>query len=135
MKLRAAILGLLSLLLVKTAAWGQFPLPSPHPTCGSSEHRSGKGLTLTRGTAAGSYDPFASVVPGDIDAGRRQRLFIYFNAQTQKKNTADADRLLVLARELNGGSEASKGTVAELKKVEEIEKLAKRVRERLVPFQ
>jgi Cu/Ag efflux protein CusF len=91
-------------------------------------------------TAAGGI----SSVETGIDpttAAREQKLLAYFAANQVKKNAADADKLLLLTRTLNVTVTAPAATVssaaskqadlAVLKQLDQIEKLAKRVRERM----
>ncbi len=77
--------------------------------------------------------PFATSLTMDMGDARREKLVLYFCAQYQRQNVADTDRLVSLARELSAASEKPGDTLttAEMKKVEKIEKLARRVRERL----
>jgi hypothetical protein len=100
----------------KTTVLGTPPTPTTDASC--------------KGSAG--YSPFLPVAGNrDSDAARRQ---ILVSAATRKKNAADADRLVALAQELSSISEAPNRvapSAEEVKKVEEIEKLARRVKERL----
>jgi hypothetical protein len=89
--------------------------------------------TPIRGTDASRYSPFETDLTMDMTDARREKLALYFTAQFQKKNVADTNRLVTLARELNAATEKTGNppTAEEIKKVEEIAKLARRVRERL----
>lgn len=90
------------------------------------------GVPVT-GTDPSRFSPYASDLLMEMSEARREKLALYFSAQFQIKNVADTNRLLRLARELNADSEkaGTLPTAAEIRKVEEIEKLARRVRERL----
>lgn len=69
-----------------------------------------------------------------MDAVRRQRLAQYLAMERQKKNMEDSEKLVVLARELSAEYEKpvpSEVNSSQLEKVKEIEKLAKRVKQRL----
>jgi hypothetical protein len=70
----------------------------------------------------------------DMDAVRRQRLAQYLAMERQKKNMEDSEKLVVLARELSAEYEKpapSEVNSSQLDKIKEIEKLAKRVKQRL----
>lgn len=86
-----------------------------------------------RGAETVRYDPSSDDLIMGINEAQREKLVLYFTAQFQKKNVADTNRLVTLARELSVASDKTGRvpTSAEVKKVEEIAKLAKRVRERL----
>lgn len=86
--------------------------------------------TLRRRSDAPRYDPDLTM---GMNAAQHNRLALYFSAQYQRQNVADTNRLVNLARELTATSERSGNlpTGAEMKKVQEIEKLARRVRQRL----
>jgi hypothetical protein len=89
--------------------------------------------TSPTSTSAG-YNPFLPIGGGNsTDAARLQRQQLLF-AEFQKKNLADTERLLSLAKELSSAADVPNRGVPsaeEVKKVEEIEKLAKRVKDRL----
>lgn len=112
--------------------------PSPGPPASETGGTSSVKPTILQGTAirgseALQYNPFAANATMAMGDARRDKLSLYFAAQFQKKNAADTNRLVSLARELNATSEKAGNilTAAEIKKAGEIEKLAKRVRERL----
>jgi hypothetical protein len=70
-------------------------------------------------------------LPGSFEEERQLRLL---NADRQKSLVADTNKLLKLARELNsevGEATAGAPTPAQLRKVAEIEKLARNVKEKM----
>ena len=86
----------------------------------------GRGGSLSRSTAPLSNDDFDSVM-----TEKRMRAL---NAERQKQMIADANKLLKLAKELNdevARANQSSFTPDQLRKIAEIEKLAKNVRERM----
>jgi hypothetical protein len=83
--------------------------------------------------AAANPNPAANPAD-DPQVIQQQRLRAYLAAESRKKNAVDTDRLLALAKDLNARSEKpaqASPTLADVKEVEEIEKLAKRVKNRL----
>jgi hypothetical protein len=75
-----------------------------------------------------------SVADGDVDPVMTARRIRALNMQRQKQMVSDTDKLLKLARELNDEVAAQNtGTFTsdELRKVAEIEKLARNVRQRM----
>lgn len=148
-KLRTVLLSFLIFAIGVAATSGQKPSP---PTGGGSGGGtgSGSGGTLKPVASGGgtssstaspnfygsnSYTPFDAPNTQDPDYARRQRLTRLFAEDRLKKNTADSEKLLNLAKELN--DEYAKPvpasvTDSQLNKVKEIEKLAKRVKQRLV---
>jgi len=67
---------------------------------------------------------------------RRQRMLARFAVERQKKVIADTDKLLSLTQELKTELDApdrNKVTLTDVKKIEAIEKLAKRVKQNLAP--
>jgi hypothetical protein len=84
--------------------------------------------------AGDSHFPLDSSDAPDPDTIRRERLVRLFAQEARKKNIADSEKLVALARELS--AEYDKPVPAEassnqFNKVKEIEKLAKRVKQRL----
>jgi len=73
-------------------------------------------------------------VPGDPDSVLTKRQLSMLNMQRQKKMVSEADKLLALARELNSEIETANSnsmSTDQMRKVEEIEKLAKSVKTRM----
>ena len=74
----------------------------------------------------------------DLETLRRQRLAKVIAAEYQKKNLADSEKLLALAKDLSAECSApgSAGPGAgDMDKAKEIEKLAKRMKQRLIQIQ
>jgi hypothetical protein len=70
----------------------------------------------------------------NIDPAERERRLRAYNAERQKSMVSDANKLLKLARELDDEVSRTKPdslTAAQLRKVAEIEKLARSVREKM----
>jgi len=108
----AAVCGLLFVVAMVLAEPGQQPVPnqvSPLP-----------------------HSPFAGSLDGDPALIARHERAL--NAERQKSMVADTDKLLKLARELNdeiGHSNPSVLTPEELRKVADIEKLARNVKQKM----
>jgi hypothetical protein len=84
---------------------------------------------------ADSHLPLDSADNVDPETVRQERLAQLFVLETRKKNIADSETLIALARELSAEYEKpgpSKASSIEFNKVKEIEKLAKRVKQRLI---
>ena len=74
----------------------------------------------------------------DLETLRRQRLAKAITAEYQKKNLADSEKLLALAKDLSAecSEPGSAGPGAgDMDKAKEIEKLAKRMKQRLIQIQ
>ncbi len=77
-------------------------------------------------------DPIA---PADYDPVMMERRLRALNMERQKEMVSDTNKLLKLARELNAEVAANKSgalTPDQLRKIAEIEKLARNVRERMI---
>ncbi|MFC5862891.1 hypothetical protein ACFPT7_11355 [Acidicapsa dinghuensis] len=131
------------MLAVAVAVLAQNPLPGPRASGvgGGSGSKpiviQGSGTALAgtppRNSGGIGYTPFTTDLTMFIDDPRREKLALYFTAEFQKKNVADTDRLVTLATEVCIASKKTGNmpTSEEMKKVELIERLARRVRERL----
>lgn len=76
------------------------------------------------------FDPF-----GDSDPAIPAKQLRALNDQRQKTMVSDADKLLVLARELNTEVEAAQSdsmTPAQLRKIADIEKLAREIKQKML---
>ena len=135
------VLACVTAVLAGTATRGQNPSVSTGNTGGSSGANKPTIIgtpptptTDTSGNTPAGYSPFLPVAGGsNSEAARLQRQQLLL-VQFQKKNLKDAERLLALAKELDSTSATpnrTKPTAEEVKKVEEIEKIAKRVKDRL----
>jgi hypothetical protein len=88
--------------------------------------------------AGDSHFPLDSSDSPDPDTVRRERLARLFAQEARKKNIADSERLVELARQLSAEYEKpvpSEVSSNQFNKVKEIEKLAKRVKQRLTEQQ
>ena len=84
--------------------------------------------------AGDSHFPLDSSDNPDPDAVRRERLARVFAQEARKKNIVDSEKLVALARELSAEYEKpvpADVSSSQFDKVKEIEKLAKRVKQRL----
>ena len=84
--------------------------------------------------AADSHFPLDPADNADPQAIQRERLARLFAQEARKKNIADSEKLITLARELNAEYEKpvpAEASSNQFNKVKEIEKLAKRVQQRL----
>jgi hypothetical protein len=124
----------IALLSLGTVAFAQRSSASPTPAL------VGYGPTPASASnnpnSAAAHDGSANGAPNiyDSDEVQRQRTRAYFAAQYRKKNTADTLRLLALARDLSSRSTEpgqAAPTLSDIREIEEIEKLAKRVKNRL----
>jgi hypothetical protein len=109
------------------AGRAQMPGPTSGPTSGQSSGG--------RGGAFGHPDmsPLSNN-DGDYDPVMTERRVRALNSERQKQMVADANKLLKLAKELNdevATASESSFTSDQLRKIAEIEKLAKNVRERM----
>lgn len=71
---------------------------------------------------------------GDFDTVMAEKRVRALNIERQKRMVADANKLLILAKELNdevASTNPQSFTVDQLRKIGEIEKLARSVRERM----
>jgi hypothetical protein len=71
---------------------------------------------------------------GDLDSKEEERRLRLLNAERQKNMVSDADKLLKLATQLNAevaAAHESELTAAQLKSISEIEKLARKVKDRM----
>ncbi len=88
------------------------------------------GAGIPRGQQLGmSSSPF-----DDMDSVMQQKHLLALNIERQKEMVSDANKLLKLARELNdevGTGKATEFTPDQMRKIAEIEKLARSVRERM----
>lgn len=126
-----------------TVVLAQSPVPSPGFQVNGGNfgtkpltHQGAGGTffsTLPPDSGGARFDPFMTDSLMGVGNAQRQRLVLYFTTEFQKRNVADTNRLVTLAREVNAGSSNSGKTPSpsEVRKVELIEKLARRVRERL----
>jgi hypothetical protein len=91
------------------------------------------GQTSGHGGGFGRLSPFPNDDP-DYDPAMTERRVRALNAERQKQMIADANKLLKLAKELNdqvASANENSFTADQLRKIAEIEKLAKNVRERM----
>jgi hypothetical protein len=96
----------------------QAPVPFPQPTYGRSRLPNGQG-----NNAEGEADPVAQL--------KRAKML---NAERQKEMVSDSAKLLRLAQELNAEvaqGDASNLSGGQMRKLAEIEKLARSVREKM----
>jgi hypothetical protein len=126
-------IGLMIALLVLTDGCiaGRAQLPSSNP--GSTSAGQGMGQDSSRGGFGRSgASPLSS--GDDYDPVMMERRMRMLNAERQKQMVADTNKLFKLARELNdevAKANESSFTLDQLRKIAEIEKLAKSVRERM----
>ncbi len=81
-----------------------------------------------------SHMPDSDLSVGDMDPAMAERRIRALNNERQKQIVADTDKLLKLARELNDEvAKANTGTLTmdELRKIADIEKLARNVRQKM----
>jgi ABC-type glycerol-3-phosphate transport system substrate-binding protein len=130
-RLALLALGCAAFAISGAAAWAQNSATNgPKPTTIGTPPTP---TTNNGGKSTAGYSPFLPVAGDNSDAARAQRQQLLF-VQFLRKNQEDTERLLALAKELDSVSEAahrSTPTAEDVKKVEEIEKLAKRVKDRL----
>jgi len=127
MRLRAGF-GLAVLAAMACGPAGQ----SQSNSSGSGSYGSGQGSmrdATPRSQLGMTSSPF-----DDMDSATLQRHLVALNAERQKEMVSDTNKLLKLARELNeevAASHATAFTPDQIRKIAEIEKLAKSVRERM----
>jgi hypothetical protein len=123
----------IALLLMAGGAIGRAQMPGGNQGSGTGQ---GSGQSNGRGGGFGrasTSPPFSNDDP-DYDASMTERRMRALNAERQKQMVADANKLLKLAKELNdevAGADENAFTADQLRKLAEIEKLAKNVRERM----
>jgi hypothetical protein len=74
----------------------------------------------------------------DLDTLRRERFARAITIEFHKKNIADSQKLLELAKDLStefGATDSPAPAAGDLNKAKEIEKLAKQVKQRLIQIQ
>ena len=109
-------------------------LASRSQTSGSGSGGTGSGQGSLRESTPRSQFGMASSPFDDMDSATQQRHLVALNVERQKQMVSDTNKLLKLARELNdevATSHATIFTADQMRKVAEIEKLAKSVRERM----
>jgi hypothetical protein len=105
----------------------QMPGPTPGPTPGQTPSGRGGGFGRPDMSPLSNND-------GDYDPVMTERRMRALNSERQKQMVADANKLLKLAKELNdevATANENAFTADQLRKIAEIEKLAKNVRERM----
>ena len=111
--------------------------------CGLTGWAQSSGGNGGRGMGQGNAPPInptrtdlsSMMTADDPDPVMMQRRLLALNIQRQKQMEADSEKLLKLAKELNDEvAKANSGALSgdELRKIAEIEKLARNVRERMV---
>lgn len=122
-KMRLGVgLGLATVLAIASGLAGQSASSGPGGGGGS-------GSGVPRGQFGMTSSPF-----DDMDPVMLQRHLTALNIERQKEMVSDTNKLLKLARELNdevAASHATSFTPDQMRKIAEIEKLAKSVRERM----
>jgi hypothetical protein len=98
----------------------------------SGNQNSGQGPSMRNPALA---NPNYPAIAGDneLDPVMYERRMLALNVQRQKQLVSDTDKLLKLAKELNDEVASSKGSLTgdQMRKLSEIEKLARNVRERM----
>jgi hypothetical protein len=106
-------------------------------TAGRSQSTNGSGSNgnANQGSLRDQRPNADSISPfDDTDNGIMQRHLVALNVERQKEMVSDTNKLLKLAKELNeevAASHATGLTPDQMRKIAEIEKLAKNVRERM----
>jgi hypothetical protein len=135
-----------AIFILSIAAYGQRPVQgSAPPASGIGGGIGGSGFKPTNMLSNSSNpspatlsrcncSPLDAVSESDPEAAKREKLAAYFAAMDRKRNIADTEKLVALARELTSATEGTNGnlpTAGDLKRVEAIEKLARRVMDRM----
>lgn len=131
---RNLVLGCSLFALTLTVSPGQ--KSTAPPLSGGSQRPTSLSRTYstTSDPARDSSLPFQPDTVDDPEIIRRHRLEQLFAIERQKKNMADSEKLVTLARELSADYEKpdpSEVSANQFNKVKEIEKLARRVKQRL----
>jgi hypothetical protein len=101
---------------------------------GSGQGNNNNSQSTVRPPFSGRQDPNANPPFDDYDVSMNDRRLRALNMERQKQMVADASKLLRLAKELNdevASTTSETFTPDQLRKIAEIEKLARNVRERM----